>query len=108
MEVLWQEDDCPAKRIADMLSDRVGWNINTTYTVIKRCIGKGAIERRDPGFRCHALIGREAIRAEEARALLDKLFDGSAELLIASLVSGSTLSKEEIERLRAAIDAQEE
>ena len=38
----------------------------TTYTLIKRCIKKGAIERSDPGFMCHALVPQaevqEAIR----------------------------------------------
>jgi len=43
MEVLWKEGDIPAKQIAKQLTGQLGWNVNTTYTLIKRCIKKGAI-----------------------------------------------------------------
>lgn len=35
MEVLWQENDRTAKEISLRLADSIGWNKNTTYTVIK-------------------------------------------------------------------------
>ncbi|MGG2995527.1 BlaI/MecI/CopY family transcriptional regulator, partial [Paenibacillus macerans] len=45
MDVLWKNGDTTAKRIAETLKEQVGWNKTTTYTLIKRCIDKGAIER---------------------------------------------------------------
>ena len=30
MDVLWKEGDMAAKRISDILKERVGWNMNTT------------------------------------------------------------------------------
>ena len=68
---------------------------------------KGAIERREPNFLCHAFITKEAAQQEEADTLLDKVFGGSAELLFASVLSGRKLKKEELERLRALVEAQE-
>lgn len=35
MEVLWKEGDLPAGQIAKILKEEIGWNRNTTYTVIK-------------------------------------------------------------------------
>ena len=46
--------------------------MNTTYTVIKKCIAKGAIERREPNFLCHALIARDVVQAAETEELLHK------------------------------------
>ena len=66
-----------------------------------------AIERREPNFLCHACITKEAAQQEEADTLLDKVFGGSAELLFASVLSGRKLKKEELERLRALVEAQE-
>lgn len=43
MEVLWKEGDLTAKQLADILSEKIGWNKNTTYTVIKKCISKGLL-----------------------------------------------------------------
>ena len=59
MEVLWQQNDQTAKEVSLHLAQSAGWNKNTTYTVIKKCIDKGAIERREPNFVCHALISKQ-------------------------------------------------
>ena len=105
MEVLWEADaPLTAKEVAQKLGETVGWNKNTTYTVIKKCIDKGAIQRREPNFQCFPLIRREEVQAAAAVELVDKVFDGSASLLFASLLSGRQLPPEEVQRLRALID----
>ena len=111
MDVLWKEGDMPAKQISDILKESTGWNMNTTYTVIKKCIAKGAIERREPNFLCHALIARDVVQAAETEELLHKLFDSSPDLLFASLLGHQRLSKAQIDNLRrmvSELDAQEE
>lgn len=108
MDVLWKGGDTPAREVAQKLETDVGWNVNTTYTLIKRCIAKGAIERREPRFVCHALIGREAVQAEETDELIDRFFDGQADKLFSSLLGRGRLSREEIERLRRMVDSLEE
>lgn len=40
MSVLWREGDSTAKHIDKVLAKDVGWNVNATYTLIKRCIKK--------------------------------------------------------------------
>ena len=107
MEVLWQQNDQTAKAVSLRLAQSAGWNTNTTYTVIKKCIDKGAIERREPNFVCHALISKQQVQTEEAQSLVDKVFGGSAELLFASLLSDRSLSKEELDRLKALVEAHE-
>lgn len=106
MEALWQEGDTTAKALSLMMAASAGWNKNTTYTVIKKCVEKGAIERREPNFLCHACISREQAQREEAESLLDRVFNGSTELLFASVLSGRTLSSEELARLRALVEEQ--
>ena len=111
MDVLWKEGDMPAKQISDILKESTGWNMNTTYTVIKKCIAKGAIERKEPNFLCHALIARDVVQAAETEELLHKLFDSSPDLLFASLLGHQRLSKAQIDNLRrmvSELDAQEE
>ena len=103
MDVLWKEGDTTAKRISDILKDLVGWNMNTTYTLIKRCIAKGAIRRVEPNFMCHALIAKEQVQEQETTELINKVFDGSADLLFASLLSRKSLSDEEIGKLRQIV-----
>lgn len=104
MDVLWREGDLPAKAIARTLTEEIGWNVNTTYTLIKRCIAKKAIERSEPGFMCRALVSKEQVQQEETQELIDKVFDGSADKLFASLLGGRRISREQLEQLRRMID----
>ena len=107
MGVLWREGEATAKHIAAGLGEEVGWNVNTTYTLIKRCINKGAVERREPGFLCRPLVARETVQAAETDELIGKLFDGSADQLFASLLGRKKLSAVQIERLREMVKEME-
>ena len=103
MNVLWRDGDVPAKHIADILNRELGWNKNTTYTLIKRCMKKGAIERTEPNFMCHALIPKERVQEAETDELIDKVYDGSADKLFAALLGRKKLSTEQIEKLRKIV-----
>ncbi len=104
MGVLWREGDCTAKHISDVMKGETGWNINTTYTLIKRCIKKGAIERSEPNFMCHALILKEEVQAAETDELIDKIYDGSADKLFAALLGRKKLSGDQLEKLKQLVD----
>ena len=103
MTVLWKEGDMTAKQISDILKAEIGWNMNTTYTVIKKCIAKGAVRRGEPNFLCHALIPKEAVQEAETDELIGKLFDGSADKLFASLLGRKKLSAEQISKLKQIV-----
>lgn len=103
MSVLWREGDTTAKHVSDVLKEETGWNMNTTYTLIKRCIKKGAIERSEPNFMCHALIPKEEVQEAETNELINKIYDGSADKLFAALLSRKKLSAEQIEKLKQIV-----
>ena len=104
MDVLWREGDKTAKYIAEVLKGEVGWNKNTTYTLIKRCMNKGAIERSEPNFMCHALIPKEKVQEAETEELINKVYDGSADKLFAALLGRKNLSAEQINRLKQLVE----
>ena len=104
MNVIWREGEATAKHIAEVLGAEEGWNVNTTYTLIKRCIEKGAVKRSEPNFVCRALVKKEEVQRAEADALIGKLFDGSADQLFAALLGSRKLSEGEIAKLREMID----
>ena len=104
MDVLWRADrDLTAGQIAKILLDEIGWNRNTTYTVIKKCIAKGAIERRDPKFIYHAQVTRQQAQSYETDELIDKMFDGSKQKFFAAFLSNSRLTEEEVDQLKEMI-----
>lgn len=100
MDVLWREGDTQARHVAEVMNARYGWNINTTYTLLKRCIKKGAIERLEPNFVCRALISQKQVQEQAADELLYKIFDGSVDKLFASLLGRKNLNAGQITRLK--------
>ncbi len=103
MEVLWREGELTAGQIALMLREETGWNRNTTYTVINKCIAKGAISRSEPNFTCNALITRVEVQTQETAGLIDKIFDGSPEMFFAAFINEKNLTKEQIVKLKQIV-----
>ncbi len=104
MNVLWEQGDTAAKRISDILNKKIGWNINTTYTIIKRCIKKGAVSRSEPNYICHAEITKQEVQKSELSELLDKVFDGAADKLFSALIDMDKLSDGEIRALKEMVN----
>lgn len=103
MKVLWERGDTPASKLALILKEQVGWNKNTTYTNISRCIKAGAIERIEPKFICRPIISREEVEKYKTNELIDKMFDGSKERFFASFID-TKLTEEEVSRLQELIE----
>lgn len=104
MEILWERGDTTAKQIAATLLKEVGWSKSTTYTVIKKCIDKGAIKRVEPNFVCCPLITKEQAQEFETTELINKMYDGAADQLVASILGRKNLSPEEIKRLKQLVN----
>lgn len=104
MEIIWEKSPISAKDISLIAADRIGWNKNTTYTVIKKLEAKGFIQRSDPGFICTPLISQNEIQKAEAASLVKKVFGGSRKALFSALLEDEPLSDEEMEALRVLID----
>lgn len=104
LELLWDGGEMTARDIAAKAKDQVGWSKTTTYTVLKKCVEKGLIERTEPGFHCRAIVTREEAQRQETQGLINRMYGGAADRLVASLLEGKTLSVDEIERLRKLVE----
>ena len=82
MEIVWETAPTTASRIAAIAGQRFGWAKNTTYTVLKRLIGKGVLERSGTDFTVTPLVTRRQMQLVELNNLVEKRFGGSgAEML---------------------------
>lgn len=104
MECLWEKGELSAKELAEELEKTVGWSKPTTYTVLRKCVAKGAVERMEPGFRCRALVSRAEVCRQETDELIRRNYGGSADRLVASLLGGKKLSAQEIEGMKKLIE----
>ncbi|MBR4733224.1 MAG: BlaI/MecI/CopY family transcriptional regulator [Lachnospiraceae bacterium] len=104
MEILWERGPLSAKEVSLIAADSIGWNKNTTYTVIKKLETKGFLRRDEPGFLCTPLVTREEMQKKAATSLLNKVFGGSRKALFSALLEDEKLTDKEIEELRKLIN----
>lgn len=103
MELLWSNKELAAKDISKIIKEYIGWEKNTTYTVIKRLIDKGAVEREDPGFICRAKVSKRKIQEIETKALIDQLYNGSISNFILDYINNQRLTGTDIENLERVV-----
>lgn len=106
MELLWSNKVLAAKDISKIVKDYIGWEKNTTYTVINRLINKGAIKRQDPGFYCKATITKKTVQTIETKALIDKVYNGSLNNFLTQYLKDQELSRADLLELERIIGEQ--
>jgi predicted transcriptional regulator len=100
MSVLWDLDSATVAEVRERLTDDLAYT--TVLTVLRTLEQKGYVGHTGEGraHRYRPLVKREAAGRSALRRLVDKVFDGSPELLLTQLVSDKNLSDEELRRLR--------
>lgn len=108
MELLWSNRSLAAKDIAKIIKEYIGWEKNTTYTVIKRLIEKGAVTREEPGFFCKAAITKKEVQNIETKCLFDKLYNGSLNTFLVEYLKEQPLKPSDILELERIISEKKE
>ena len=92
--------------IHEKLKGSRDWTLPAVITSLNRLVEKGFLscEKQGRGNRYQALISEEEYKASEGRGLLDRLYGSSCRSLVASLVDGGQIGKQELEDLRAYLN----
>ncbi len=103
MQVLWEAGDAlPLTEIRKSLQSRFDWSDPTVKTLIRRLCEKGAIRQEKRSvFYYIPCLSRDEYNAWAAGDMVNRLFKGSAQELVAALVKGKELSRADIDELRA-------
>ena len=106
MEIIWDNSNSQlsAKEISIFAKEQIGWNKNTTYTILKKLVEKNAIKREEPNFICIPLITKEQVQKVETDNLINKLFNGSKKAFFSAFVGREKLTKKEVEELLRIIE----
>ncbi|HJA26696.1 MAG TPA: BlaI/MecI/CopY family transcriptional regulator [Candidatus Fournierella merdigallinarum] len=104
MEYLWENGPCIAADLAEEFLKRYNWKKSTTYIVLKRLEGKGAISRSYPKYLVTAIVSRQQVQLAETNTLVDRMFGGSFASLFANFLNSDQLSDQALDELQAMID----
>lgn len=106
MEVLWRRGPSTVAEVREALSDDLAYT--TVLTMLRTLEGKGYVGHSTEG-RAHRYapsVTRETAQRSAARALAQKLFKGSTELLLTHIVTDEKLSDAEVRRIKRLLDRQ--
>ena len=100
MSVLWDVGPATVAEVRERIADDLAYT--TVLTMLRTLEQKGYVSHTEDGraHRYKPLVKREVAGRTALRRLVDKVFDGSPELLLTQLVSDKNLSDEELHRLR--------
>ena len=84
---LWRRGPLSARDLIDEVKERQAWGEATVKTLLGRLMRKGAIrsEKAEGRQRYHATLSRAEYVDAQVQALLDRLFEGRPEGLLAHL-----------------------
>jgi BlaI family transcriptional regulator, penicillinase repressor len=104
MKVLWRDGPATVAEVRERLEDDLAYT--TVLTVLRTLEEKHHVGHREEGkaHRYFAKVPEHTARQSALARVLDRVFGGSAELLLTHLVSDRSLSADELNRLRALID----
>ena len=109
MKILWRRGESAVTDLVSAMPDGESLAYNSVLTTIRILEQKGYVEHRQEGraFIYRPLIAETEASRTEVKHILNRFFGNSREQLLLSLLGDSDISREELERLKAAINAAE-
>lgn len=106
MSILWRLGSATVSEVRAALEDDLAYT--SVLSALQTLEEKGYVGHEAAGraYRYYAVVTQDAAGEGALRRILDKIFHGSAESLLAQLVSERQLSAAELQRMRQMLDRQ--
>jgi len=110
MEVIWKLGSGTVSEVLEQLPERHRPAFNTVQTMLRIMEQKGYLRHAESGraFVYHPKVARVDAARAALKNVVNRFFNGSAELLTVRLLEDEQLSSKELARLRALIDEAEQ
>ena len=102
MKVLWEESPLTSTSIIEALRPKTNWNPKTIHSLIHRLVKKKILDvNKDcTQFQFYPLIKKKYCVMEATLSFIQKVYDGSHNLMIANCIKNEKLSQKEIAELQ--------
>lgn len=104
MSILWRNGSGTVTEVRRALDDRLAYT--TVLWALQTLEEKGHVRHEKEGraYRYHPVVQQEAAGGSALNRLVEKVFHGSAAMLLAQLVSERSVPPEELKRMRELLD----
>ena len=109
MTIVWEKEKATVREVKDALPKRKPLAYSTVLTVMRNLEWKGYLRHdvHDRTYLYHPVVPRNEVVQSMLRHLANRLFGGSAELLMVNFLQQEELSLDKLSRLKKLIAAKE-
>ena len=107
VRVLWRRKEATAAEVQAALDTDRGLALTTVSTLLTRLEKRGLVTHRTEGrtFYYRATVTEPEVRHSMLGSLVDTVFKGDPTELVSQLLSAKDLSPDDLDRIRAMVDA---
>ena len=105
LEVIWERGPSPVRDVMNALHKRRPRAYTTVMSLMDIMHGKGYLKRRQQGqaYLYQAKVTEKATRSKMLKDVLNRVFEGSANLLVVHLLEQAKPSEEELEEIHKTV-----
>jgi BlaI family penicillinase repressor len=108
MQVLWENGPAPVQTVQALLKRELAYT--TVQTMLNVLLKKGKVKRtlKERAYIYRPSVSRRQVVSQTIGDIIDRMFGGSAEGLVMSMIETRHLTPEKLSKLNALIDKGEE
>ena len=105
LDVIWNGYPVTSGEVVRRLNENKKWHDKTVKTLLGRLVKKQALgfEKLQRQYLYHPLIAREDYNKKETSSFVSRLFNGKIAPLVAGFANHNSLSKQDVDELKALI-----
>ncbi|WP_018984476.1 BlaI/MecI/CopY family transcriptional regulator [Salinimonas chungwhensis] len=106
LDVIWDDYPVTSSEVVKRLNKRKSWHDKTVKTLLSRLVKKQVLgfEKQQRQYLYHPLVGRDEYARKETSNFVTRLFKGKVAPLVAGFANEGSLSKEDVNELKALIE----
>lgn len=102
ISIIWDHEPVNSTELSKICLEELGWKKPTTYNMIRKLVERGIL--KNDNATVTALVKREQVQKYESEVLLEKAFDGSLPIFLATFLKDKKLTVKEAEELKKMIE----
>ena len=105
MEILWDKEPIGTGELSKICAEKLDWNKSTTYTVIRRLVDRGVLNKQRTIL--NSKLSKNDVQIIESEEHIEKMYNGSLQMFFETFLKNAQLKSSEIQTLKEIIQEKE-
>lgn len=105
MDILWDKEPIGTGELSKICGEKLDWNKSTTYTVIRRLVDRGVLNKQRTVLT--SKLSKNDVQIIESEEHIEKMYNGSLQMFFETFLKNVQLKNDEIQVLKQIIQEKE-